>query len=285
MTDFIGYLTNCFIVGDEVTTFPDGSWSRNKLRISFAGYEITLVQDPSIIRNSHSDIKGKTLVTTEVHVSELDPESFEDLLEKLEGLAELLSLVTVSEVSLCGWEYPNTTPTSKHWAVVSQANYSTPLIETMDGNSVKEFIEQVWPGYFSNEQKRKLPVAIGYFLTAEVREMPNELKLTTMFILFENLKSTYAADRGYQYKGGWYRKQDGTRWSFRELLEEMFLSVGMSPEIGKIKKLRDELIHSGVSQLTLEQQQEIYTSLFDISAEYFMRLLGFSRKFFSYPDG
>lgn len=284
MADFIGYLTNCFIVGDDITTFPDGSWSRNRLSISFADYEITLVQDPLIIRNSLSDIKGKTLVTTEVHVSELEPESFEDLLEKLKGLAKLLSLVTVSEVSICGWEYPNATPTSKHWAIVSQADYFRPLIESMDENAVKEFIEQAWPKYFLNEHTRKLPVAIGYFVTAEVREMPMELKLATMFILFENLKSTHAREKGYRFENNFYQRPEGGRWSFKGLLSDMFKSVDMSPELAQIVDLRNEIIHSGISQLTLEQQQNIYISLFDLSVEYFMRLLGFTGQYFLYSD-
>ncbi len=284
MALFIGYLTNCFILGNEITSFEDGSWSRNRLSLSFARFEITLIQDPSVLMKPASDFNGKTLVTTEVHVPELEPDNFNELLEKLEGLAKLLSLVTVSEVSICGWEYSDTSPQSKHWRVVSQANYFRPLIEIMDGNAVKEFLEESWPKYFVNKDTRKLPVAVGYFVTAQVREMPMELKLTTMFILFENLKSTYAKDSGYPYKGGWYRNQKGEKLSFKGLLSEMFKSVGMCPELSKMKKLRDEIIHSGITQLTFTQQVEIYESLRDISIEYFMRLLDFSGSYDLYSD-
>ena len=284
MGNFIGYLTNCFIVGTETSRHADGSWCRNRLCISFAGYSITLIQDPSIINAPLVEIQGKTLVTTEVHVQNLEYGKFEDLLRKLEGLAKLLSLITVSEVSLCGWDYPSASPSSKHWAVVSQASFFRPLIETTNGNIIKEFLEESWPGYFINEHTRELPVAISYFVTAEVREMPMELKLAAMFILFENLKSTYAKDFGYPYKDGWYRNHNGGKWSFKPLLSEMFKSVGMSPDLDKIKKLRNEIIHSGISQLTFSQQQEIYAALRDISIEYFMRLLGFSGHYHLYSD-
>jgi len=140
----------------------------------------------------------------------------------------------------------------------------------------------VWQSYFAFEQPRKLRVAIDYFVSSQVLKLPLELKLLTMFVLLENLKATFASFCGYQYSSGYYQKPSGGRWSFKGLLIEMFNDVSMNPSIDSIKALRDEIIHSGISQLPYDMQMSIFENCQDVVREYFLRLMGFSGSFFLY---
>jgi hypothetical protein len=258
MADFIGELTNLFTLGDEITEHPDGSWVRDTTRVDFAGFRIELVQDPQFMRGSFSDYRGQTLITTTARIRDLPPEDFDRAIEAVRGMAGLLSFAAVSEVALCGWEYPypGRSPFAQRWTVVSQAQWFQPLIEIRDGAAVRRFLQETCRGYFREASPRKLPVAIGYFVTSEARSLPLELQLATMFILFENLKSTYASATRYPYVDGYYKRPDGKRWSFKALLTEMFQKIGMSPDLKEIVDLRNEIIHSGVSQLRFDRQTE-----------------------------
>lgn len=101
------------------------------------------------------------------------------------------------------------------------------------------------------------------------------LKLATMFILLENLQSSYAREQGYAFKGGRWKNPNGDRPGFRALLEEMLAGENMgSPYLGAVVKLRNEIIHSGVSELPFDEQEEIYCACQDISREYLLRAWG-----------
>jgi len=283
MGEFVGYLTNCFITGEEITRHEDGSWKRDRINLSFTGFDITLLQMGDYLGGPLSQYRGQTIITTEVHVPALTPHRFDELLEKLEGLADLLSFAIVSEVSLCGWDYPDHESHAQRRTVIARAGGRCPVIE-MDGAAVREFLQESWTKYFIERDKRKLPVAMAYFVIAETHALHWQLKLASMFILFENLKATYAAASGYPYINGFYCKADGTRWSFKALLHEMFGVVSMSPDLANIVALRNEIIHSGISQLPFSQQAEIYAQLRDISREYFVRLLGYTGPYFNHSD-
>ena len=62
----------------------------------------------------------------------------------------------------------------------------------------------------------------------------------------------------------------------------MFNDVSMNPSIDSIKALRDEIIHSGISQLPYDMQMSIFENCQDVVREYFLRLMGFSGSFFLY---
>lgn len=134
------------------------------------------------------------------------------------------------------------------------------------------------------EEPRALNVVVDYFVSTDSLFLPVELMLATSFILLENLKSTYAKHRGYPYRNGSYRKPDGSSWSFQALLNEMFDSVGMRADLVDIKTLRNEIIHSGLSQLSFDEQYTIYEKCKELVTEYFLRLIGFSGKFFLYSS-
>jgi len=85
--DFRGFLLNCFIGGDTNTQLPDGGWIRNRLRLSFAGYDVEIIQAPEFISANPVDYCGNSVETTEVIFRSVDAAHREDVIEKLHGLA------------------------------------------------------------------------------------------------------------------------------------------------------------------------------------------------------
>ncbi len=57
-----------------------------------------------------------------------------------------------------------------------------------------------------------------------------------------------------------------------------------SPNLSAIVKLRNEIIHSGISQISFEHQKEIYDNCQDLIREYFLRLLGYTGDFRLYSS-
>ncbi len=149
---------------------------------------------------------------------------------------------------------------------------------------MRSYLEGVWPEYVRLEGARDLRRSIDLFVRAETHSLPMELKLATMFILLENLKSTYAREQGFPFDGRNYLKPSGKPWYIKGLLSEMLKGVGMSqPNLEPIIDLRNEIVHSGASQTTFEHQEGIYGACQDISREYLLRSLGYSGQFQLYP--
>ncbi len=262
------------------TTYPDGRWIRDKIELSLGGHNITITQRPWVIKAKASEYRGKAVHTTTVVVRNVQVEERETVLDLLQGLSFLLSFATCSNVALYGWEHQDPQPAGQRWSVAARMGYFRPLFDIHDGTAIRIYLERVWQKYFRLEETRKLRVAIDLFVLAETRSLPLELKLATMFILLENLKSTFANEQGYAFKDGYYRKASGKPWSFKALLFDMFKVVGMSfPNLSAIVTLRNEIIHSGISQTSHDHQEEIYDSCQDHIREYFLRLLGYTGDF------
>jgi len=278
--DLHGHLLNCFIGGETVTVQPDGNSIKNKIELAFGGHDITITQRPEILSAKRSEYRGQAVPTTTVVVHNVEVDEREKILHLLRGLAHLLSFATCSEVALYEWNHPGSPPSGGGWSVVARMGYFRPPFNISDGKAIRTYLERVWQEYFRLEEKRKLPVAIHLFVLAETRSLPRELKLATMFILLENLKSTYADEQGYSFKDGYYRKASGKTWSFKTLLLDMFKQINMpSPDLSAIVDLRNDIIHSGISQTSREHQQEIYGTCQDLIREYFLRLLGYTGSF------
>lgn len=280
--DFKGFLLNCFIGGEINTTQPSGGWIRNRLQLSLAGHDVEIVQAPEFINANPSDFRGESVETTEVIVRNVDSAHREDIIEKLRGLAVLLSFITCSQVVLYGWEHPISKPQGQFWSVAAKTACFRPVLNTISGRVVKEYLELVCSTYFKLEKPRKLRVAFDYFVSAEVLSLPLELKLLTMFVLFENLKATFALERHYKFEKNYYLKPSGGRWCFKSLLKEMLCNVGMNQSLDEIVDLRNEIIHSGISRMSYDEQYRIYGKCQDIAREYLLRLMGFSGAFFLY---
>ncbi|GAH40448.1 unnamed protein product, partial [marine sediment metagenome] len=204
-------------------------------------------------------------------------------------VASLLSLATCSMVTKFGYEFKNTKPETKVNAVFGQLLYFRPLIDTKNGSSIRRFLELTWPAYHSLKTYRKFNIAFQYFVWSQLNEEPIELSLVTTFVLYENLKHTFAIKQGYPFINGFFRPHGATTSKartkgFKELLQEMFNAVRMTPNLDAIISLRNELIHSGISKLSLPKYIDIYTECHDILREYLLKLLQYTGPYFPYSS-
>lgn len=278
--DLEGFFLNCFIAGETGAVVRDGRPHRDTIELSLGGRSLKLVQRPEILGKSARDYRGQAVPTTTVVVRDVGVKERKQIKELLTRLSYLLSFATSSNVAFYGWSHAEDPPLSERWAVVAPTGFFRPAFDLASGKTVREYLERTWEGYRRLEESRRLRVAIDLYVIAETRSLPDELKLATIFILLENLKSTFAGERGVPFRDGAYRKPSGRSWSFKGLLSEMLKGVRMgSADLEAIVSLRNEIVHSGISQTSRDHQEEIYEKCQDLVREYLLRLLGYTGDF------
>ena len=274
------FFMNCFIAGETGAAERDGRAYRDTIELSLGGRDIKLVQRPEILGRRAQDFRGQWVETTTVVIANVKKQERKQIREFLQGLSFLLSFATSSDVGFYGWSHEEEPRLSEHWATVAQTGFFRPAFDLQSGKAVREYLECSWDGYSRLEESRRLRVAIHLYMIAETRSLPDELKAATMFILLENLKSTFADERGISFVDGYYRKPSGKSWSFKNLLSEMFKDVGMAqPNLDTAVRLRNEIVHAGISRMTYSEQEDIYDQCQDLTREYLLRLLGHTGEF------
>ena len=167
-----------------------------------------------------------------------------------------------------------------------------PVIDENDGKALKSFLTQTYEKYRQLCEVRSLDVVIELLNLADNKQ-PMELKLATVFILLENLKATYANEKGYiREKASYYKTEEDRRsgkrrLGFQKVLDNMFKDVGMTRNGNTLKDivdLRNDIIHTAMSELSFETQWKRYVSCRNLIAEYLLRLLSYRGKFSLY-DG
>jgi hypothetical protein len=201
-----------------------------------------------------------------------------------------LSFACLSNVVFYGYDYAENQNTGRRWAASGRLDFSRPTIEIRDGGIVKSFVEQTFNNYKSLENPRKLNVAIHYMLLIENNDLPTEAKLALSFVLLENLKSSFAHSNDIEYKNNSFWKKDNltkksSKYSFKELLEMMFNEVGMANDLSQVKTIRDEIIHSGLTQLHQDCAVKLHDDIHDLCREYLLKLLGYNGEYLLYSSG
>lgn len=286
MALYKAYIANCPILGETMSNV-EGSLVLNEIKLHLGKYDLRIIESPQIVLNHLGKFKGRSVYTTDLTIQDLPEDEFHEAEELAGEVASLLSLATCSMVTKFGYEFG----TEKvEYSVLGQLLHFRPLLNTQNGGHIRGFLEQTWPAYHSLKASRKLNIAFQYFVWSQLNEEPIELSLVTTFVLYENLKHTFAIQRNYPFIKGFFRthgatvSRPGRAISFGELLREMFSLVGMSPNLGAIISLRNELIHSGISGLNLSEYIDAYSECHDILREYFLRLLHYTGSYFSYSD-
>lgn len=246
--DLHGFFLNCFIEGETFGVEQNGRVYRDTTELSLGRRSIKIVQSPEILRERAQKFRGEAVYTTTIVVRDVEAAERAEVGEMLTGLSFLLSFATSSQVAFYGWSHEEEPRLSERWATVAHTGFIRPVFDLHSGETVRKYLESTWQKYQRLEESRQLRAAIDLYVLSETRSLPDELKLATMFILLENLKSTFASEQGYNFVNEFYIKPSGDRWSFRGLLEEMLQDVGISAaDLQAIVNLRNEIIHSGIS--------------------------------------
>jgi len=145
------------------------------------------------------------------------------------------------------------------------------------------FLEQTWSTFHALKASRQLDIVFDYFVLSQLNRQPIELQLLISFVLLENLKSTFAQEQGYPFEDGKFKSRPGgNELPFKELLKRMLEAVGMMPDLSKIIRLRNEIVHSGITQLPAQERAEIWRFTQDVIREYLVRLLNYQGDYFLY---
>lgn len=277
MADYRALVANCLI--------------RSRIQLQLCNLDIGILPRSKYINAKVSDLKEKSLYTTDIIIRNLAKENFEHAQLTVRYITELLSFATCSDVVQFGFDYPERAPAFSRNSIIGQIQYHRPLFNIiLKGEVIKAFLEQTWQSYQSLRKERQLDIVRHYYVLAEKPSQPIELKLVLLFVLLENLKHTFAVQQGYPFIKGSFRNQGATSSKrgrlkgFKCLMNEMFAAVFMSPDVSKVIKLRNELIHSGILVLSFREKKDIYEFCQDIIREYLLRLLDYKGEYLSYSS-
>ncbi len=286
--DYKASLTNCLVGGIEFTDVG-ARRVRNKIPLKNLGFEVDLIQDPALIGQPVTAFADQQLHTTDLIVHNVAPYRVDAARRLVNHLSWLLQFASLSPVSVCGYEYPEGSGKSSKMATQGRVQYFRPTIDIQNGTIVQHFIHKTINNYKSLSRVRKIPVIIDYLVNAERLGQPVEVQLMMVFVALESLKDTYAKSKGIPYFQGYFRKAQNPsrrtpKYSFEELLKLMMHDVGMRRGFKLIIKMRNEIVHSGISRKTFNARVRMYDRCHDIIREYILRLLGYRGDYLSYSN-
>lgn len=292
MAELIVHVANCLLVGEEISRFPDGSWTRNIIRFRIHGREVVLRQNKDYVANPNSlKFSGAFVAATSLVFPNTIEDEISSLIDLADKLCELLSFVTESRVVRFGHDFPTDGVAKQRRSVLGTVETFRPPFETADGSRIRQFVEMCFSTFLQFRDRRRLNVVFDYLYFAGKRGLAVEIQLSSLFILLENLKHTHAEDIGHPFIKGFFRNHGATtahpgpKLSFENLLNAMFTAVGMNPNMTQIISLRNELIHSGLVAMGGDNMFRLLEQIQDIIREYLFRLLQFNGRFACYTLG
>ena len=258
------FLSNCIINLKEPTI------------LNIDGFEINLVQNEDFDFYKTQQYKNKWIEATTLIFDEIEEKEIPKVKEISQNISELLSFATLSPVRFFRIYKDNSFFYESHGKNGTYNSFRFP-IDIQNEYDIKEFLESCYDLYRKKRDVRQLNIVIEYLVSSETLKIPMELKLATIFILLENLKKTYAEEENYPFIDGKFRYKINPKnpIGFEKLLIKMFEALDIDSNIKGIKDLRNEIIHSGLSQTPYEEQFKIYENCHDLIHLYLFHLLGY----------
>lgn len=281
------FIANCLIGGDDITQ-NGNSWIRDLVCFNVAGMTVRLRQKPEVVNGSLGELTDRFVETSEITIEGVVPECLADAKVVIERVCWLLSFVSTCRVIPYGYEYPADSGLKQIQSVSGASRHFRPAFEIRDGALVKNFVEQTYDSYSRLETPRKLRVIFDYLAQAEAHSQIMEVRSILSFVALENLKHTFAHSKGIVYANGAFRKPTwthgnrGCKYSFKELVALMLDDVGMPQQLNAAYELRNDLIHSGLSSVSFQEQRALYEDVHDLIRGYLLRLLGYKGRYSPY---
>ncbi|WP_417526459.1 hypothetical protein [Marinomonas shanghaiensis] len=275
--------TNIYFLGNE--HFEQQNW--NKISFDLGGYENELVCN--IHKSALAGLRGSNRTTCMLYCI---GSGINEAKLHARSIARLLSFALDSHCYVSSFRTDDINVPAISQPTRGYAIQRNPVIDENDGKALKSFLTQTYEKYRQLCEVRSLDVVIELLNLADNKQ-PMELKLATVFILLENLKATYANEKGYiREKASYYKTEEDRRsgkrrLGFQKVLDNMFKDVGMTRNGNTLKDivdLRNDIIHTAMSELSFETQWKRYVSCRNLIAEYLLRLLSYRGKFSLY-DG
>lgn len=283
MPTFTAKFSNYFGVGETRTDYDDGGWCWNIIESKLGRYRVRIIQNRDLISNK---IKPQGMpYTTDIEVYGV--KIYKEGERVVNDLSRLLSLASFSQVVPFEYSFEGY---SRRPNISAEAMYFRPLIDIKNGDSTRAYLEKTWTVYRKNKRGRKLAEVIEMLTVAELPVQPLEVKLAQIFIVMENLKGTYARQNKIPFSKGFFRNvtkpnkplHKQPTYGFEDLLKLMFSDVGMNPSLKRVIRLRNEIIHFGLSRKPYSSLRKDYDYCHDVVREYILRLLHYEGGYFLY---
>lgn len=266
---------------------------RNRIDFSLNSRKIVAYQRDECALGRLTELKGAWNHTTELHILNVREVDIPRVKREVTDLCHLLGFATGSRVWSYEFEFPIESGLISAQRVTGTLEVFRPPFNIHLGGEIRTFVDQTWKTFRRLKRSRRLNLVFDYLVKAEIPSQPVELKLLIAFIVLESLKDTYARQHGIPYARGYFRKisnppktnvEKEPTYRFEELLKEMFREVGMNPGLKRIIKLRNELIHSGLSRKPYISNWRTHEKAMDLIREYLLRLLGYAGTYYPYSS-
>jgi hypothetical protein len=288
LADLRAEIANLMIIGEDFSeqfVRPGQHAARNHTSFCISGKTVDLFQHP-IMFEPLSKIAGRWEHTSTLFVRNVHPSDVRVAEGITTDLCHLLSFATMSEVRPFVFSYEH------HWrrwssdGIISQFR---PPIEP-DGEAIRKYVERTWKAYRRLKRIRKLPELIHYLTLADHPDQPLEVRMLLAFVALENMKGTWALAAGIPFRRGSFvrpvhstrRGLDWRRIGFEELLNGMFEAAGMSPALRRIVRVRNQIVHFGLTTRKFGANAAYYHRTKALQHEYLLRLLGYKGSYNDY---
>lgn len=266
MSNLRAFVMNTKVQGESFSEEVDGKASRDTLIFTCEGQKFVMKTKPDQL--------------AEILVENVTAAQKDTTVDAIERICWLLAYATQSQVACYGHDYPDGSPHRVRHTIHRPGQNVDPVIPPEDGAAIRMFVDQTYPQFKALEGSRRLSVVIDYMLQAARPGLPMECRLVFLSVLLENMKHTYGTQQQYAFtRGKFLDPVTHASISFKDMMNRMFGAVGMSPGLQPLVNLRNEVLHTGVASMTIQQQQAQYDAATDLIREYLLRLLGFTGHF------
>ena len=260
------FVMNSKVHGESFSEEVDGKSVRDTLVFTCDGQRFVMKTKPDQL--------------AEILVENVVPGQKEATMEAVKRICWLLAFATQSQVACYGHDYPDGSPHKVRNGVHRAGQNADPVIEPADGSAIRMFVDRAYPQFKALEGARSLKVVIDYMLQAARPGLPMECRLVFLSVLLENMKHTYGTQLKFASKGGKFVDPvTKGRLDFQEMMNRMFGAEGMTPNLQPLVGLRNDVLHTGMVNMTIQQQKAQYDAATDLIREYLLRLLGFKGTF------
>lgn len=285
MSDLIAQVANFSATGQKASQHliaPDKDWVRNHIPFILSGWNVDVFQLPSAFAKA-KDLRGKWVHTTTVYVRDVPQDMQREAERIVIDLCHLLSFASMSEVRPFAFELAGH---RRRWASEGRISDWRPPIEPR-GDSLAALVHKVWPRYRKLKRSRKLPELIHYLTLTDAPDQPVEVRMLLAFVALENAKGTWARFKRLPQHRGQFIKATTARgrripYRLEELLVPMFAEVRMRPRLKGIVRVRNQIVHLGVTSRSFKANVDYYERTKALLHEYILRLLAYSGTFYDY---
>lgn len=277
---------NCLLVGHERFSRPNGQVVHG-LRARLGRWRITIHQVGRSIGTPVPEYQDRCVDTTEIIVDGVSHSTKASAERVIDDVCSLLSLAGSSQVCVRAYSFEGN---SHSHSIIARGNFFRPTIEIHGGEIVRQYLEGCWPSFRLLKRTRQLPAVINYLVAADLHHTV-QIKLLLVFTALECLKATYARAAGIPFYKGRFRKptkgnpKKAHSYGLEELLRMMLQDVGIRRGLKRALRLRNAIVHTGLSGHDTRQLSAWYDWCYSLLQEYLLHLLEYHGPYYDYTTG